>query len=701
MRLLNTTTFKITSYLNHTQAPPYAILSHTWSPDEDDEVTFQDLTSPGSARTYQRKKGWRKIAQACRYANAYGWHYIWIDTCCINKTDATELCDALNSTYSWYEAADVCYAYLEDVPALPTAASNGSGIKAWKNRFRGSRWFTRGWTLQELLAPTFLEFVDQEWTPIGTREEWAGEVMLATGIGLRDMTGFRECSVGTKLSWAANRQTARVEDRAYSLLGLLGVKMPLVYGEGEYAFTRLLLEVIRRYDDESIFVWRDTCQHKEGLDPFEAAFRRSLLTMRSSPVLAPSPECFRHSKGLTTHRFDTNRRGFTMTNAGLDMTAELFQLGGGRGPSPMYLIRLNCCWESGDESTATPVGDPLAFLLRQSEPDTDDLGKIPTFFRKSHHRPTTWAEAWEVYGKFFSLGKRNIVILDHDTPLSPVAPRNETLSFKLCVTLPLNMAAWAYTAQRRSTGSWDIESTDVLCKHISTLGKGAAYICRAKPKDGTLISSASFTVIIKWRRGSLSCGIWNMAWVTNQDLTNLLDSDEDRPYPLVAPLPSDLRLGLVQQEMAVKVRVVSESIGDGHQALPSEPMKLFVVDIFHREVEDPEVGLDTYLEAGGPVGARSASQAEEVQSPLGPSSFWETRLSKTKRMGEIKRAHFLKPKTVTASDDELNVHPKKGHLMRRWSGGSQELPTINEVTAKLDDATLSNREDTFLLGKND
>ncbi|KAK4164699.1 hypothetical protein QBC43DRAFT_210237, partial [Cladorrhinum sp. PSN259] len=350
-RLLHTSTLKFESFVNHTQAPPYTILSHTW---DDDEITFQDLI--GDRRTCQGRKGWRKTIKACRYASAYGWSYIWIDTCCIDKTNSPELCEALNSSYYWYEAADVCYADLSDVPPLSST----------KSRFKCSRWFTRGWSIQVLLAPTFLEFIDKGWAPIGIREEWATVVHLATRIALKDLANFRECSVATKLSWAANRQTAHLEDRAYSLLGLLGVTMPPIYGEGEYAFARLQLEVIKRCDDESIFACRESLHKKKSSsdDPSEIAMQRGLQTSRTSPILAQCPTCFRDSRGLVIHRFDTHRRGFTMTNAGLDMSAELFQLGGGQGSNPLYLIRLNSCLdERGENSYNTTGPNPLVLLL--------------------------------------------------------------------------------------------------------------------------------------------------------------------------------------------------------------------------------------------------------------------------------------------------------------------------------------------------
>jgi hypothetical protein len=256
MRLLNTKTFKLETFI--TDPPQYAILSHTWG---DKEVTFKDIfTSTRSNLT-----GWAKIQNSCRRAANDGWEYIWIDTCCIDKSDTTELGEAINSMFRWYEEAQICYAYLADVPPREslsyvdtfTPLRPSAATIPWIWHLRSSRWFTRGWTLQELLAPTFLLFLDQSWQDIGSREELAEEIHTATSIELKQLIDFRSCCLATKLSWAANRQTTREEDRAYSLLGLVGVNMPLIYGEGKRAFVRLQHELIRQYCDETIFAWGD------------------------------------------------------------------------------------------------------------------------------------------------------------------------------------------------------------------------------------------------------------------------------------------------------------------------------------------------------------------------------------------------------------------------------------------------------------
>lgn len=258
MRLLHTRTHDLCTFFK--DVPPYSILSHTWS---DEELTFNDI----SRADRSEHPGWEKIARCCERASHDGWDYVWIDTCCIDKGDATELSEAINSMFLWYEQAGICYAYLQDVPPKYTGLRPGSsdGEIPWIHRFRDSRWFTRGWTLQELLAPPHVQFLDQTWGPIGSREIWAREVCAATGISPDQQSNFKSACVATKLSWASTRQTTRVEDRAYSLLGLFEVNMPLIYGEGGRAFLRLQEELIRTSADETIFAW--TRRHSELILP--------------------------------------------------------------------------------------------------------------------------------------------------------------------------------------------------------------------------------------------------------------------------------------------------------------------------------------------------------------------------------------------------------------------------------------------------
>ncbi|KAL2673891.1 hypothetical protein Neosp_012335 [[Neocosmospora] mangrovei] len=252
--------------------------------------------------------------------------------------------------FRWYEKAEVCYAYLSDVPA-PTALDNNRSDQApWRWYFMRSRWFTRGWTLQELLAPSFLLFIDQSWGTIGPREDWSLEIAAVTGIERKQLFDFKTCCIATKLSWAANRETTREEDRAYSLLGLLGIYMPLIYGEGKSAFIRLQHELIRTSTDETIFVWNSS-------EP-------------SSDILAPTLDAFSGSNGLTTRQFDQERRGFVFTNAGLSLNAEIFECDEKHYFDGLwYAIQLNCAWAWPPiEATMKPVvlflkKDPSKWLL--------------------------------------------------------------------------------------------------------------------------------------------------------------------------------------------------------------------------------------------------------------------------------------------------------------------------------------------------
>ncbi|PIL28595.1 hypothetical protein GSI_08636 [Ganoderma sinense ZZ0214-1] len=192
-----------------------------------------------------------KIRKACAVARFDHFSQLWVDTSCIDKTSSSELSEAINSMFAWYRDAAVCYVYLADVPLAGDPRRPGSA-------FRRSRWFTRGWTLQELVAPRVVVFLSREWEFIGTKESLADLVEDITGIHsavLVRKKSHNEFSVAARMSWAAERTTTRVEDQAYCLLGLFNVVMTPIYGEGEHAFRRLQEEILRRIPDDSIFAW--------------------------------------------------------------------------------------------------------------------------------------------------------------------------------------------------------------------------------------------------------------------------------------------------------------------------------------------------------------------------------------------------------------------------------------------------------------
>ncbi|KFA71346.1 hypothetical protein S40288_08954 [Stachybotrys chartarum IBT 40288] len=230
--------------------PEYAILSHTWGSAKE-EVSFQDMQYLAAAK---KKAGFEKIAFTCRQARANGLEYVWIDTCCIDKHSSAELSEAINSMFRWYKLAKVCYVYLADVSQ---ASKDGLGQQASVDEFSQSRWFTRGWTLQELLAPKRIIFFTKDWNIIGTMNELKTHVANITQIRPCYLDGepLHKASVAERMSWASLRQTSRVEDIAYSLLGIFDINMALLYGEGEKAFQRLQREIINTYDDQTILAW--------------------------------------------------------------------------------------------------------------------------------------------------------------------------------------------------------------------------------------------------------------------------------------------------------------------------------------------------------------------------------------------------------------------------------------------------------------
>jgi Heterokaryon incompatibility protein (HET) len=217
------------------EIPDYAILSHRW---EAEEVTFRDIQDV----TSKSKAGYSKIQFCGEQARRDGLQYFWVDTCCIDKSNSTELAEAINSMFRWYQKAARCYVYLSDVSTKKQKVNDISTECTWESAFRASKWFTRGWTLQELLAPTIVEFFSQEGKRLGDKRILKRCIQEITGISISALEGapLSQFGIDERLSWAKNRQTTRAEDRAYSLLGIFGIHLSLIYGEGsENAFKRL------------------------------------------------------------------------------------------------------------------------------------------------------------------------------------------------------------------------------------------------------------------------------------------------------------------------------------------------------------------------------------------------------------------------------------------------------------------------------
>ncbi|KAI8630794.1 heterokaryon incompatibility protein-domain-containing protein [Xylariaceae sp. FL1651] len=208
----------------------YAILSHVW---EEEEAW--------------KKKGFKKIRQTCRFALERDLKYAWVETCCIDKSSSAELSEAINFMFRWYQESGFCVAFLSDLP--PSSEPN----RDFPLQFPQCRWLTRGFTLQELIAPYLVEFYDAQWNYRGGRRSWKSLISESTGI---DEAILEDSEGPFNVSWASKRNTTRLEDQAYCLLGIFQVNMPMIYGEGARAFPRLQEEIAKQSCDLSLFAWQ-------------------------------------------------------------------------------------------------------------------------------------------------------------------------------------------------------------------------------------------------------------------------------------------------------------------------------------------------------------------------------------------------------------------------------------------------------------
>jgi hypothetical protein len=304
---------------------PFAILSHTWDSEEVNFQAFNDTATRTAA------KGWTKIEQTCREAQRCGFDYVWIDSCCIDKTNHAELSESINSMFQWYSEAELCLVYFADFDANATDIERDTMLLC-------ARWFSRGWTMQEIIAARAANFYDRAWCQFGTRESLRDVLASITNIDVEiftppqgpDAMSTRDLldtiPVGRRMSWAASRQTTRPEDVAYCLIGLFQVNMPMLYGEGgEQAFIRLQEEIMRDRNDLSLFAWR----------------AKDSSTQRG--ILARSPDEF---VGLSSLKFEQDIKfnpDFAMSNKGLRINTFL-KLAGDKFPGEV-IMPLHCYTE--------------------------------------------------------------------------------------------------------------------------------------------------------------------------------------------------------------------------------------------------------------------------------------------------------------------------------------------------------------------
>jgi hypothetical protein len=383
MRLINCSTLQLEEFFGD-KTPRYAILSHAWG---HDEVSFADL-SFGQPTT---RSGYKKIEFTCQQALRDGLNYAWIDTCCIDKSSSAELSEAINSMFTWYKDSTICYAYLADVFK-----------SSLDEDFPKSRWFTRGWTLQELLAPHHVVFYDEWWDYLGTKigyKEWIAEITQIDTDALIDMrspwssgTGLDSFCVAKKMSWASTRHTTRVEDIAYCLLGIFNINMPLLYGEGERAFLRLQEEIIRKTADDSILAWGLDSNMDDPLGLIPNSVRYSMGDrVHLSDFLASSPKDFKNCAGLRITM--ESAMAFTLTNTGLQIQLPLVRVPRVREPEVGkhfdpnedygWIGLLNCSTGSNLEF----LGIPLIGAYDYSSSKRVSRARVQTF-RSSCHTVT-------------------------------------------------------------------------------------------------------------------------------------------------------------------------------------------------------------------------------------------------------------------------------------------------------------------------
>lgn len=370
MRLLHCETLEFKIFHDES-VPGYVILSHTWG---DQEVSYQEMrflqrllalpddlkhdtayvsilaTAAGldlslnDTKSIRDRVGYKKILGTAEIAKSWSISYFWVDTCCIDKTSSAELQEAINSMYKWYRASSSCLVYLEATMPVTRGQLEDD---YFQTMLRASRWVTRGWTLQELIAPSQVVFYDQDWNFITSKSMDSDAISSITGIPEYILTtgDLSQASVAQKMSWAADRKTTRIEDQAYSLMGIFAVHMAMLYGEGDKAFRRLQEEIMKTSSDDSIFAWR--------------APDGSMSSLRG--LLANSPLEFRRSGLVLQPKY--NRNTYTTLNLGLRIEThralipmERMKFHSNR--EPLYFLVLDAGFGSGNN---------IVLLLREFE----------------------------------------------------------------------------------------------------------------------------------------------------------------------------------------------------------------------------------------------------------------------------------------------------------------------------------------------
>jgi hypothetical protein len=437
MRLINMKTYEIEEFFA-TQAPKYYALSHTWLA-AGEEVSLRDWqtalqdakAAPPSVPTditfwigqrmrislekLDKAQGFEKI-QGCMRKASRNVDFCWVDTVCIDKSSSAELSESINCMYRIYRDCEICIAYLVDTQKKPFPGVSQVHLVR-------SRWFTRGWTvglftlcrllrhvvslLPELIAPKVVIFYDCDWHRLGDKSSLRRGIATETGID-EDCLNSGDVgrkSVAQRMSWAAKRNTTREEDIAYCLLGIFDINMPLLYGEGTKAFTRLQEEIIRKYDDDSIFAWASPP------GPFPGGTYRSLLARSPSEFMGSGKIIFPASR---------HSEPFSVTNKGLRV-----QFSGQTDPNyPVaYVVILECITK-----VEPPPSDHDAYLnvkirLRELSSDSSQYVRVESHELISPEMRLRYSIPMDV---------RNIFVRDHPiVSADHVSPRFLGICFDL------------------------------------------------------------------------------------------------------------------------------------------------------------------------------------------------------------------------------------------------------------------------------
>ena len=525
--------------------PPYAILSHTW--DYGNEVSYQDMSS----LYVPSKKGYAKIIETCRLAINHGLEYVWVDTCCIDKTNSGELSEAINSMFRWYQRSQVCFVYLADYKY--------EGIR---NYFPSDcRWLGRGWTLQEMLASSRIHFYDQDWYPLGTKADFATQIERITRIPTHAILGLAppsSYSVAQRMSWAARRETARIEDQAYSLLGLFDINMPLIYGEGIKAFHRLQEEIIKHNGDLSILAWQPTSSHGEVCS-----------------TLADSPLAFQECHDIFP--FSPTGVDFSISNRGLKITRQLGIVtrsdGDAQGPLT-YGFVIGYTQENPYSVVSIPLKKiGYGLYIRESYPPI------------MKHSPSKWRSMTATRSHMLCIVQSVPPYLRDShlpTPMTPTAlPPSGQGSYQGAVHIPTFKNIKMIPGSGLPTGAYD-EINQISFRPDGTYNSVVAYSFVAKTSPTTEFKFAILFDFQDYRRGPRPVMIDKSSPASKLLYLLLLrHSDEpmswidvDEELPEISSLGHGLRF-----KVDGKTMELSASIAPRNVVLDSKTLEMSVLDV--------------------------------------------------------------------------------------------------------------------------